>query len=53
MVATIALPGATEVSQITRELKTARAQTQTPLGSALFSICAAGLKAINTAYSSI
>lgn len=42
-----------EVSQITRELETARARTQTPLSSALFSICAAGRKAISRAYSSI
>jgi hypothetical protein len=44
---------AAEVSQITRELESARARTQTPLGSALFSICAAGRKAINRAYSII
>jgi len=42
-----------EVSQITRELESARARTQTPLSSALFSSCAAGRKAINRAYSSI
>jgi Galactose-3-O-sulfotransferase len=42
-----------EVSQITRELKSARARTQTPLRSALFSICASGRKAINRAYSII
>ena len=44
---------ATEVSQITRELESARARTQNPLSSALFSIRAAGRKAINRAYSSI
>jgi hypothetical protein len=44
---------AAEVSQITRELESARARTQTTLGSALFSIGAAGRKAINRAYSSI
>ena len=44
---------AAEVSQITRELESARARTQTPLSSALFSIRAAGRKAINRAYSSI
>ncbi len=44
---------ATEISQITRELESARARTQTPLGSALFSIRAAGRKAISRAYSSI
>jgi hypothetical protein len=44
---------AAEVGQITRELEAARARTQTPLSSALFSICAAGRKAINRAYSSI
>src|SRR5205823_6420223 len=42
-----------EVSQITRELESARARTQTPLSSAMFSICAAGRKAVNRAYSSI
>jgi len=44
---------AAEVSRITRELEAARARTQTPLASALFSICAAGRKTINRAYSSI
>jgi Galactose-3-O-sulfotransferase len=44
---------ANEVGQITRELEAARARTQTPLSSALFSISAAGRKAINRAYSSI
>jgi Sulfotransferase family len=44
---------AAEVSQITRELDAARSRTQTPLASALFSISAAGRKAINRAYSSI
>src|SRR5215472_3749468 len=44
---------ADEVSQITRELESARARTQTPLSSALFSSCAAGRKAMNRAYSSI
>jgi hypothetical protein len=44
---------AAEVNQITRELESARARTQTPLGSALFSIRAAGRKAISRAYSSI
>ena len=42
-----------EVNQITRELEAVRARTQTPLSSALFSIRAAGRKAINRAYSSI
>jgi len=42
-----------EVSQIARELKAARAQSQAPLGSVLFSIRAAGRKAISRAYSSI
>ena len=41
------------VSQITRELEAARARTQTPLGSTLFSIGAAGRKAMSRAYSSI
>jgi len=44
---------AAEVSRITRELELARARTQTRLGSALFSIRAAGRKATNRAYSSI
>ncbi len=44
---------AAEVSQITRELETARARTQTTLGAALFSIRAAGRKAISRGYSSI
>ena len=44
---------AAEVNQITRELDSARARTQTPLGSTLFSIRAAGRKALSRAYSSI
>jgi hypothetical protein len=44
---------AADVRQITRELEAARARTQTPLSSALFSIRAAGRKAVNRAYSSI
>jgi Galactose-3-O-sulfotransferase. len=44
---------AAEISHITRELESARARTQTPLSSALFSIRSAGRKAINRAYSSI
>ena len=44
---------ATEVSHITRELEAARARTQDPLSAALFSIGAAGRKAISRAYSSI
>ncbi len=44
---------AAEVSQITLELESARARTQTPLRSSVFSLCAAGRKAINRAYSSI
>jgi len=44
---------ATQVSQIARELESARTRTQTSLGSALFSIRAAGRKAISRAYSSI
>ncbi len=44
---------AAEVSQITSELETARARTQTGLGFALYSIRAAGRKAISRAYSSI
>ena len=42
-----------KVSQITRELEAARARTQTRLGSALFSIRAAGRKAVSRGYSSI
>ncbi|MEO8044963.1 MAG: sulfotransferase family 2 domain-containing protein [Spartobacteria bacterium] len=42
-----------EVSQITRELESARARTQTLLGAALFSIQTAGRKAMSRAYSSI
>ena len=42
-----------EVSQVARELKAARARSQAPLGSLLFSIRAAGRKAISRAYSSI
>ena len=44
---------AAEVSHTTRELESARARTQTPLRSALFSIRAAGRKAISRAYSGI
>jgi Galactose-3-O-sulfotransferase len=44
---------AAEVSQITRELESARTRTQTPLGAALLSIRAAGRKTISRAYSSI
>ena len=44
---------AAEVGRITRELELARMRTQTSLGSALFSIRAAGRKAISRAYSSI
>jgi len=44
---------AAKVSEITRELEVARARTETPFGSALFSIRAAGRKAISRAYSSI
>jgi hypothetical protein len=44
---------AAEVSRITRELESARARTQTPLSSALFSIRAAARKAINRVYSSV
>jgi Galactose-3-O-sulfotransferase len=44
---------AAEVSQITDQLESARARTQTPVSSALFSICAAGRKAMNRAYSTI
>jgi len=44
---------AAEVSQITRELELARDRTQTLLGSTLFSIRAAGRKAVSRAYSSI
>jgi hypothetical protein len=43
---------ATEVSHITCELEAARARTQDPLSAALFSIGAAGRKAISRAYSS-
>ena len=42
-----------EVSRITRELELARAKTAAPFSSALFSICAAGRKAVNRAYSTI
>ncbi len=42
-----------EVSRIARELKAARARSQAPLGSLLFSIRAAGRKALSRAYSSI
>jgi hypothetical protein len=44
---------AREVTSIVRELEAARARTQEPLSSALFSIRAAGRKAISRAYSSI
>ena len=44
---------ATEVSHITRELEATRARTQDLLSAALFSIGAAGRKAISRAYSSI
>ena len=44
---------AAEVCQIARELESVRARTQAPLGSALFSVRAAGRKAISRAYSSI
>jgi hypothetical protein len=44
---------AAEVSQIRRELESARARTQTGLGAALYSIRATGRKAISRAYSSI
>ena len=44
---------AAEVSRITRELEAARARTQTPLSSALFSIRAASRKAVNRLYSAI
>jgi len=43
---------AVEVGQIRRELEMARARTQTPLRSALFSLRAAGRKAMSRAYSS-
>jgi len=42
-----------EVSQVARELKAARARSQAPLDSLLFSIRAAGRKALSRAYSSI
>ena len=44
---------AAEVNRIARELEAARARTQDPLSSALFSIRAAGRKAISRAYSTI
>ena len=44
---------AAEVGQITRELEAARARTQTPLGSVLFSNRAASRKAVNRLYSAI
>jgi hypothetical protein len=44
---------AAEVGQIIRELELARARTQTPLGSALFFIRAAGRKAASRVYSSV
>jgi len=44
---------AAEVGRITRELEAARARTQTPLSSALFSIRAASRKAVNRLYSAI
>ena len=42
-----------EVSRITGELELARAKTATPFSSTLFSIRAAGRKAVNRAYSTI
>ncbi len=42
-----------EVSQVARELKAARARSQAPLDSLLFSIRAAGRKALSRAHSSI
>jgi hypothetical protein len=44
---------AAEVGTIARDLEAARARTQGPLSSALFSIWAAGRKAISRAYSSV
>jgi Galactose-3-O-sulfotransferase len=44
---------ATEVIRVARELEAARARTQGTLSSALFSIGAAGRKAISRAYSSV
>ncbi len=44
---------ALEVGRITHELQLARGRSETPLGSALFSIHAAGRKAMSRAYSSI
>jgi len=44
---------AAEVSRISLELEAARARTQTPLSSALFSIRAASRKAVNRLYSAI
>jgi hypothetical protein len=44
---------ATEVNRLTRELEAARARTETPFGSALFSIRAAGRKTLSRACSSI
>jgi hypothetical protein len=44
---------AREVSSIARQLEAARARTQDPVSSALFSIRAAGRKAISRAYSNI
>ncbi|HEY5444633.1 MAG TPA: sulfotransferase family 2 domain-containing protein [Pyrinomonadaceae bacterium] len=44
---------AAEVNTIARDLEAARARTQGPLSSALFSIRAAGRKAISRAYSSV
>jgi hypothetical protein len=44
---------AAELTQITRELEAARARTQGPFSSLLFSVRAAGRKAVNRAYSSI
>ena len=44
---------AAEVGTIARDLEAARARTQGPLSSALFSIRAAGRKAISRAYSSV
>jgi Galactose-3-O-sulfotransferase len=44
---------AAEINEIRRELESARARTQTPLASAVFSLRAAVRKALNRAYSSI
>ena len=44
---------AAAVDNITQQLKAARARTENPLSSAVFSICAAGRKAVSRAYSSV